>query len=241
MEIKLHLLSLRAEELEVTALPALRLKLSHQESDGALNESYHALEKQIQAFGSDPILTSVFRPLHPKQKFEIPVIATSGIPGPYDAWTGTHRGKHSILFNLSLWNAAKFKKNGPALLLHEVAHVLLKPMLGKEPAEKDYAGQLDYILLNEGIAHFIGSPHPRERLLADHAFRAKAAETYFKEAKELLARDAPDAEKAELVKRSHTGYYWMKFAAIAGMFRAARLYSTRGAPGLIEAIQKKSL
>ena len=54
------------------------------------------------------------------------------------------------------------------VIKHEVTHILLEPLLERPEAE-DYVGRLNWIVMNEGIAHFIGYPGDRREIHEKHA------------------------------------------------------------------------
>ena len=79
----------------------------------------------------DTLISELFDKELSGRYFEIVVIATHGIPDPYDAWCTEYLGMKSVFFNLSLWTKDDLKSDGLPVLKHEVAHVLLNELLPK--------------------------------------------------------------------------------------------------------------
>ena len=189
----------------------------------------------------DPLIDTVFYPLLGDKRFDIAVVITHGIPEPYDAWSADYLGEKSFFFNLGLWSAEDLKHSGMAVIKHEIAHILLSELL-HEPDRSKPIDIIDEIVIDEGLAHFIGYPGDRSTLVSEKGDKWKAAEERLKEAKVRLAdRTTNEAEIEELLYQANTGRYWDKYASIAGMFRAASIYESRGAQGLIESIQAGAL
>lgn len=208
------------------------------------SQTLEALSKIITQFNSsgDTLLTDVFSALHTAQIFEFDVIATSGIPAPYDAWTVSHDGKPVMLFNLSEWTSDEISRYGLPILLHEVSHGLLAGPLKTHEDIETYPEALEKIVIDEGIAHFIGFPDNREDILEKHFDKWSSSEALLKKAEQKLAASYVDEEeKEDLLLKSNTGPYWEKFGAISGMFRVARLYASAGPAGIVEAIQNLKL
>lgn len=189
----------------------------------------------------DCLINEIFYPLLNEKKFKIQVIATHGIEEPYDAWSTKYKGKVSFFFNLSLWPINDLKRAGMPVIKHEITHVLLSDLL-KRPDKKNSLETIEHILINEGIAHYIGYTRDRSRMLIDYADKWETAESKLSDAlKKLSDKNLSDKEKEKLIYQSNTGSYWDKYAAIAGMFRAAKIHETQGAKGLIDCIRKGNL
>ncbi len=184
------------------------------------------------------LLTGIFSPFLRGRTLEIPVIATQGIREPYDAWCADHSGRRTVFFNLSLWTADDLKKSGLAVVIHEISHVLLAEAASKTPDTQNPLKILERLVFDEGIAHFIGFPGDREKLLTDYKGKWPRAEAGLKEAiAKLSDPQISTKEKEDILTAANTGSFWDKYASIAGLFRAANIYRTKGAPGLIECIK----
>lgn len=200
------------------------------------------LEDQINSFNKqgDVLLNEIFSSFYRKSSFEIAVVATQGVPKPYDAWTAIYRGGQAIFFNLSVWEKEKLQKKGLSIIIHEITHVLLAELI--KPPINTPIEILNTIMLDEGLAHFTGYSGDRKMLLSDEVKRWHAAEKMLEEAKEkLLKADLSQIDVDAIIKAAHTGPYWEKYGAISGMFRAAFVYQKRGAEGLINAIKQGHL
>lgn len=223
-------------DLSIDSLPAPGLMVNDETTDQSKIEIFRSLVEQVQRQG-DSLLNDVFVPLHRDRRHSVQVVATSGVPQPYDAWTKTYKGSFAIFFNLSEWTETELKESGLAVVKHEVTHVLLEPLLAR-PDERIYSSALDYIILNEGIAHLVGYSHDRASLLSDKADKWWKAEEALANARQKLeSPSVPAEEKESLFMRSNAGPFWEKYAAISGMFRAASVYQRHGAQGLIDAIR----
>lgn len=202
------------------------------------------LRKILERFNAEnsSILHEIFAPLLAGRKFNIRVIGTQGVPDPYDAWT-THLkdGNIVIVFNLDLWTDKDFEQHGLPLIRHEVTHVLIHELV-PTPNNDDFVAQLQYITLNEGIAHYIGYTRDRTSLLIEKEAEWKSAESQLENAYKVLGDDkVSTAAKEELLRKANTGKFWSKYGAISGMFRIARLYENKGATGIREAILNRKL
>ena len=184
----------------------------------------------------DTLIDDVFFPLLGNRLFLIPVVITHGVPAPYDAWCTVYHGKKAFFFNLSDWSGDDLKHSGIAVVKHEITHVLLAELL-KKPDDNNPIDVLNEMIINEGIAHFVGYPRDRSTLLSDKTPAFERAEEQLRIA--LLKLSDPNTDKAEsqeILKQGCTGKYWEKYAAIAGMYRTALLFAQHGAKGIIDAI-----
>jgi hypothetical protein len=189
----------------------------------------------------DGLLAEIFGDFFIGRRFIINCVATQGISEPYDAWCAEYNGRRSFFFNLSLWTAEDLKRSGLAVIKHEITHILLCELLPETDISNPLK-KLERIIIDEGLAHFIGFPKNRETLLVKHTDKWIAAE------KELAAVQAqlsnmglPPHETEQLIQRADTESYWKKYAAISGMFRAAKTYQTSGAAGLRNCIKTGAL
>ena len=236
----LKIISIRGSSLQSEALPSKEIVIM---ADGVDSKKLEQFEQLIDIFNTegDKLITEIFYPLHQNRQFQVQVVATSGIPAPYDAWTAIHQGRPSIFFNLDLWTIDQLCKSGIGVIKHEVAHILMEPLL-RPPIQQNYIERLDYIVINEGIAHFIGSSKDSETLLNEKFEQWEESEKTLADAlKELKDLGTPSETKELLLKQADTGPFWKKYGAISGMFRAAHVYSKLGSKGLTEAIRSHSL
>lgn len=189
----------------------------------------------------DSLISDVFDLELSDRYFEIAVIATRGIPEPYEAWCAEYAGHNTVFFNLSLWTEDDLASNGLAVLKHEIAHVLLNECLPQvEPLNP--TAVLDHILVDEGVAHFVGYTGSRMALISEHRDKWASAERTLEMAmKHLSSGDVNKEEKDRLLLSADTGNYWDKYAAISGMFRAASIYQYQGAAALMHWIKRGRL
>ena len=240
IQIKLKLIEIKGAQLARESLPDEKLKIVDRDLNRKQLDVFRLI---VQNFNTthDTIIDEIFQPLHLKKKFDVQVVATSGVPSPYDAWTASHNGIHTIFFNLDEWPEGQLQKSGSAVLNHEVTHILLKPLL-RRPKASNFIEQLDYIVINEGVAHFVGYPKDRNSLLSNRKSECEKAELELKSAKQKLEDSRIDRSvKAELLKRSNTGPFWEKYGAMSGMCRAAKIYSTQGVAALTNSIKSGRL
>jgi hypothetical protein len=240
-QVSLNLSSKPASALDPGLFPEGEETFANVPLDPGTLEALRYVIAQFNTNG-DALLTEIFSALHPTQSFEFDVVATSGIPAPYDAWTVSHDGKPVMLFNLSEWSKEEISRYGLPILLHEVTHALLAEPLKTHEEMEAYSEALEKIVIDEGIAHFIGFPGDRADILEKHSDKWPASEALLKKAEQRLAASYVDEdEKEDLLFKSNTGTYWEKFGAISGMFRAAQVYKSSGAAGIVEAIRNLSL
>ena len=240
MKINCTLISIPPNNLPESVLPAKNIKVP--EIEGEIPGLAH-LDKLLKKFNrsGDKLIAELFGPLFKGRRFSIVVIATQGIPEPYDAWTGEYKGQEAVFFNMSLWPEKDLDKAGLAVIKHEIAHVLLAELL-KKTDEDNPLNLLDYITLNEGIAHFIGYPRDQASMLSENVNRWKEAEKALENAKVMLSTPKlSNEERDSLIQKSNTGTYWGKYAAISGMFRAANIYKIKGATGLRDCVLRGNL
>jgi hypothetical protein len=225
------------KDLPKTALPNPKIQPVAIVKDIPNLPHFSKLLKEFSHKG-DKLITEIFTPILKRRNFELTVIATQGIPEPYDAWTATYKNQKAFFFNMDMWSKEDLKKHGLPVIKHEITHVLLDEFLTK-PDESDPIAVLEYLILNEGIAHYIGFSKNRSALLTDYKDKWLHAEkTLVKARKKLKNSDLNKNEKEKLLQEANTGKYWDKFAAISGMFRTANIYQSKGADGLIDLINK---
>ncbi|MBF0301044.1 MAG: hypothetical protein HQK51_20215, partial [Oligoflexia bacterium] len=101
---------------------------------------------------------------------------------------------------------------------------------------------LKYLVINEGIAHFIGYTLDRTVMFTDHGDKWPTSEQNLKEVISKLSNPNIEMKEIEeLLFKANTGKYWDKYASIAGMFRATKIYSQSGANGIINCIKNNEL
>ncbi|MBS1968899.1 MAG: hypothetical protein JSU04_01250 [Bdellovibrionales bacterium] len=239
--VSLNLTSKPASELDSALLPEGVTAATSVPVDAGTLEALRNIITQFNAEG-DALLTEIFSAVHASKAFEFEVVATSGVPAPYDAWTAILGEKPVMLFNLSEWSKEEISRYGLPILLHEVSHGLLAAPLKTHEELESYPEALEKIVIDEGIAHFIGFPGVRADLLEKHLDKWAASEALLKKAEQKLAASYVDEdEKEELLFKANTGVYWEKFGAISGMFRVAKIYQSQGPAGVVEAIKNLNL
>lgn len=229
-----------AAKLPQSSLPDPGLKITSKTTAVPGVEQFKALLTQLSKAG-DPILDATYYPFLKDKPIQIPVVLTQGVPEPYDAWATFHNGKKTFMFNMDMWNPTSLETQGLSVIKHETSHVLFA-LAGGQHEEKSYAGRLEQIIVNEGIAHFIGYPKDRSALFKTRGDKWPIAEAKVNEAMKLFADPKATAtQKDEMLKKAQTGSFWEKYGAIAGMFRAAKIYETSGPSGLVEVIKNRKL
>lgn len=240
-QVALNLTATPASELDSSLFPEGESAFTSVPVDQGTLEALRNLITQFNTQG-DALLTEIFSAVHGARTFEFDVIATSGIPAPYDAWTVTQGEKPVMLFNLSEWSKEEISRYGLPILLHEVSHALLAEPLKAHEELESYSEALEKIVIDEGIAHFIGFPGDRADILEKHSDKWPTSEALLKKAEQKLAASYVDEdEKEDLLFKSNTGTYWEKFGAISGLFRAAQIYKSKGPVAIVEAIRNMSL
>jgi hypothetical protein len=202
---------------------------------------YQLFENLISEFNAvgDLIMSEVFMPLLGESKVEACVVLAK--QAERDAWAGSHDGKPAMFFNLEKWPEERVKSKFVAVMKHEMTHLLLGMVL-KNPERADYAGRLEHIVLNEGLAHFMGRYTSVENLTTRRSEKYEMARKQLSHAFDRLTDPLITIEEAEeILRKSAAGSYWDKFGAIAGMFRAAYTYQSCGARGLIDSILSNKL
>jgi hypothetical protein len=235
--MRFSLTKINGSDLPIEALPSKHLKGS-----SAIVEEEKILELRRALTGAaDPILRGLAENLNLENDAEVSVIATSGLPEPYDAWTASFQGKTSIFFNLSQWTVDALRQDAAPILKHEATHFLLYPLLARESALSHFE-QLELIILDEGIAHFIGFTGDRNELFSTWIHHRERSEKELQRAFEKLQSTDCEVEQKEIIlQKSNTGPFWEKFGAIAGMFRAAKVFQENGVEGLSQAVRQRRL
>jgi hypothetical protein len=221
--------------LRQSSLPAPGLKLKP--ANGAIPHAA-AFKAQIEQFNrsGDPLLDAIFWPMLVDRRYDIEAVLTQGVPAPYDAWTAEHGGREAFFFNMDQWTGESLQRAGLSVIKHEVTHVLLADLLAT-PHVDNHVASLNHIMLNEGIAHYVGYARDRGTMLKDKTAERAAAERALADAIKRLQDPRTTLDQRDaLIKAANTGNYWDKYAAIAGMFRVAALYEKSGAEGVRQAI-----
>lgn len=221
--------------LRPESLPAEGLVLATTHGDIPHLDLFRTLVIDLNENG-DTLLDEVFVPLVGDRQIAVPIVATRGLPVPYDAWTARYESSVAFFFCLDQWTDVNLRRTGPAVIRHELTHVILEDLLPK-PDSDDPVTQLESIVINEGIAHFVGHPDRHGLLTTRRQHWAPAEQALATARAQLSAPETPPDIKEELLRQAHTGAYWQKYAAIAGMFRAADLYRREGAAGLRTVIE----
>jgi len=241
MDIKCNICEVKdPTTLDLKSLPHTSLKLISKKSQVKHLDLFSKLIDDFNRNG-DKYMNEIFMPLLSDSSFQIDVVATQGVPEPYDAWSTDYQGKKSFFFNMDLWSVTDLKHSGLAVIKHEVTHVLLSKLLD-EPNPNDYVEVLEEIVLNEGIAHFIGHPNRENLLNAEYKMKWQNSEKQLEEAfKKLSSSHTAKSEKDDLIHKSNTGKFWNKYGAISGMFRVAHIYESSGPQGIIDCIRNNKL
>jgi hypothetical protein len=239
-KVKLDLVLLPGFSIERESLPERNLVVANTEFD---QRKVELVQKLVTDFnnGQDDFMVNLFSHFYSKLQGPFRVIVTSGIPGPYDAWTAKYEGEFAIFINLSEWSLPQLEKSGLGVVKHEVTHVLLEPLL-KSPDAEDFLANLDHIVIDEGIAHYIGVSGNRAEFLAAKKTHWIQAENILEKAQnELRANGTTEDRKSELLKLANTGPFWEKFGSISGMFRTNFIFQKFGIEGVAKAIQTSKL
>lgn len=240
LNVTCHVIEVAGRALPKESWPASDVTVGSENIDRNKAAALKALTEKFNANG-DPLVSQIFSPLHGARKFEIQIVLTSGFPHPYDAWTAQYKSRHTIFLNTTVWDREKLLRAGFGIIKHEIAHVLLAPLL-KTPKHDDAIERLDHIVVNEGIAHYIGYSKDRSALITENRQKWIEAEaTLAKSMDELRDGTLSESRRQEILKTANTGPFWKKYAAISGMFRAAKRYEKSGAQGLIEAVRSSKL
>ena len=222
------------------SLPVKRLELSSPSEEIPNYPLFCKLLNDFNTYGDD-LISEVFDSLVDNRTYNIPVVTTQGVPDPYDAWTTDYKGETAFFFNLSLWDAESLLNAGLRVIKHEITHVLLADLL-HEPDPSKPVAVLEHMVIDEGIAHFIGFPGNRDTLLSVHHDKLIIAEKELETAiKKLSNSNLSDQEKEQLLEKAVSGNYWEKYGAICGMFRTAKVYEAQGAEGLTSCIRQGKL
>ena len=138
------------------------------------------------------------------------VFLVVGLKDPYDMMMDEYDGQFCVILDLIrlLGYGADF-----TLSVHEFIHVCLHERY-PQPENANYREQLDYIAFDEGFAHVFAymERYPGESFNATLEQRYEAA----KAALEIALEETDEEKQRDCLYRSQTGYYWDKFAAIAG-------------------------
>lgn len=228
-------------DLPVEALPGSNIVFTERSGSMPHIELFRTLMDKFNLEG-DALLSGIFKELLSDEDIVIPVIATWGIPDPYDAWCATFNNEKSFFFNLSRWDDADLKRAGLAVILHETTHVLVDKIHRNSPDRNRPLEVLDYIVFNEGIAHFIGFPGNRSKICELHRDKWRNAEKTLTAVRDKLSD--PNVSQEEINRclyEANTGSFWKKYGSIAGLCRVSWLYEKHGLEAIVECIRSGSI
>lgn len=164
---------------------------------------------------------TVFKVLFPNYEdllVNVHVLLVVGCPEPYDAMFKEYEGTEYIVFDLI--RLASYVEQGYSvedlvtqLIIHEFTHQCINQIY---PCSKEmtYEEKLNYIVFNEGMAHFLAF---KSSIHID--WESELYRIHYENVKSLLmkALQATSKDKQlEWLERADTGSYWNKFGAIAG-------------------------
>lgn len=146
------------------------------------------------------------------------ILLVVGCPNPYDAMVREHEGKLYIIFDLIRFSDYKDKGYDidfviKQLITHETSHLCLHkkyPVLNSN----NFVEQLKYITFNEGFAHLLGFKDDVEKFDFSEIIN-KYYHISFLQLKEALA-EKDTQKQVDWLRKSNSGQYWGKFAAISG-------------------------
>lgn len=239
-KVILELIQVSGSSLESESLPEKQIVVLKSDLDPL---KVDLVQKLVMNFNrdQDELMVKLFSHFYSTAQGPFRVILTAGIPSPFDAWTAKFEGKFAIFINLSEWTIPQLEKSGLGVVKHEVTHVLLEPLL-KSPSGDNILANLDHIVIDEGIAHFIGVNGNRSNYFANKNDQWKQSEIHLAKAqKEISLSETSEKRKSDLLKLANSGPFWQKFGSISGMFRANFIYQKFGIKGLVKAIESSKL
>ncbi|MBF0301045.1 MAG: hypothetical protein HQK51_20220, partial [Oligoflexia bacterium] len=124
MKIHCKLISVKNPyDLPEDALPTKKLQMINNDQE---IKNLSLFENLIETFNEngDDLISEIFFQSLIKQDIHIQVIATHGIPEPFDAWSSVYYNNTAFFFNLDLWPENDLKRSGLAVIKHEATHVL---------------------------------------------------------------------------------------------------------------------
>lgn len=160
-------------------------------------------------------------------------------------------GTPAMIFNLTLVSSLYGDTREKQLhvlenvMSHELFHAVFSDYINtnwNQWQPESMEDRLLYILINEGIAHYISD---REKLLDSYAAgldlkeKEAAAFSMLSDSLEVIFDTERDQRTREHALQSGTyGRYWNKYICISGMFIAFHIEQHEGESGLIECIEK---
>lgn len=157
-------------------------------------------------------------------------------------------GQSSMMFNLTIINELYGKTLDEKLdsfsevFVHELFHSMFSDYINQnwpKITKMDAGSYLKYLMLNEGIAHYIGM----RNLLKDN-YRTKyfekekeAFETLQYKYKNIFKSAHRDAEKKGIIAKGTFGEFWAKYVCITGMFMAFHIEDKYGIEALHDCVE----
>jgi hypothetical protein len=172
-----------------------------------------------------------------------------GVQGDGDSARLSDAGEPVIILNALLiasgyrGTASAQAQSAFGVLSHELFHALFRRYRSHDPAwsrvarETSPRHELQVLVLNEGVAHFV---HREQELLRDGfpPDRAGASLVALGNAWQRLEHVAVESAEAEEILRSaNQGRYWDKFGSISGKLLAYGVFRSAGAAGIKEAVR----
>lgn len=225
--IDICIIAKKSIDLTKDLLPADDLKLYDSEID---LKKIEIISSQINDILTNPqdLLFQIFKLEFP---IKINLVLTSGAPAPFDAWTKYFDDQDWIFFNLSQWTVECLKKHFKSIFKHELSHILIRPYFKTDFS--DALENLKFIVLDEGIAHFIAAMDENPNLIELNINkRFKVIAELNTSIDTLLNPSTTDDDKTNLLIKANTGPYWEKYGALAGMFWVYQIYKSQGIAGI---------
>jgi len=172
-----------------------------------------------------------------------------GVQGDGDSARRSDAGEPVIILNAVLiasgyrGTASEQAQSAFGVLSHELFHALFRryrfqdPLWSRVAHETSPRHELQVLVLNEGVAHFVD----REEELLRDGFppdRSGAALVALGNAWQRLEHvPAESADAEEILRSANQGRYWDKFGSISGMLLAYGVFRSAGAEGIKEAVR----
>lgn len=156
-------------------------------------------------------------------------------------------GKPATIFDLTLISSlygngvqeqlGTFKN----VLKHELFHAVLADYrtLKQIPEPETTEEQADYLLYNEGIAHYLANPEIFRQQSDELKEKEQAAfRRYSEQRRVIFDATRPEEVRMAAIQQGVQGPYWDKYIAVTGLFMAARIEQLGGRELLRECIAR---
>lgn len=143
------------------------------------------------------------------------VLIIVGLPEPYDAVVRPNLdGDNVIVFDVvRLIKYGNLERIIPAIVTHEVAHILIDKKFNLYKEDLDTLTKLKQLMFDEGFAHYLTFENIQSMDMEDDDMKLKRANA-FRKLKEVVQKEITE----DILDEGNSGAFWEKYIAISGFF-----------------------